>query len=360
MPWNDDPETARLNHEALLLVEERGELGLWSWQIETARLHWSAGMYRVLGLPAFAAAPSLELFSRLVHPEDRTGSADILQAFGTGGDCRLRIIRRDGEMRWLRSCGRVVHNAAGAPERVVGVTFDITQQVRADAAYQRESGLLDAVQELVGGPVWMSAADGKPLELTEWHRALPPDGGHQPGFGTLDDVHPDDRAGLRAAWTLALQTGAGYAATYRARRDGGWVERAARAVPIRDAAGTILAWLGCTTPLATAADSGSEAQPTARQIRGARGLLGWTASDLAERSGLSFSTIRRAEAGDRGTGVGAAAANAIRTAFTAAGIRFGAAPDGALSLTLDAQEPYHGPARPAPLRQPRPQEATPR
>lgn len=348
MPWNNDPETARLNHEALLLVEERGELGLWSWEIEAARMRWSAGMYRLAGLAPFAATPSPELFNRLVHPEDRTGFADVLQAFGAGADCRLRIIRRDGEMRWLRSCGRLVHNVAGAPERVVGVTFDITRQVRADAAYRREGGLLDAVQELVGGTLWMSAADGRPLELTDWHRPLPPGGSRQPGFGMQDDVQPDDRTGD--------------AAPQRAGGNDGWIEHAGRAAPIRDATGTIAAWLGCATPPAPApaaiADSGGGAQPTARQIRGARGLLGWTAADLAERSGLSFSTIRRAEAGDRG--VGAAAAKAIRASFAAAGIRFSAAPDGTLSLTLDAQEQFRGPARPAPPRQERPQEATPR
>lgn len=35
---------------------------------------------------------------------------------------------------------------------------------------------------------------------------------------------------------------------------------------------------------------------TGAQIRAARALLGWTAAQLAEHSGLSYSTIQRAEA----------------------------------------------------------------
>ncbi len=35
---------------------------------------------------------------------------------------------------------------------------------------------------------------------------------------------------------------------------------------------------------------------TAAQLRGARGLLGWSQSDLAERASVSLSTIKRMEA----------------------------------------------------------------
>jgi len=37
---------------------------------------------------------------------------------------------------------------------------------------------------------------------------------------------------------------------------------------------------------------------TGRQLRAARGLLGWTAQDLANASKVGVATIRRAEAGD--------------------------------------------------------------
>jgi transcriptional regulator with XRE-family HTH domain len=34
---------------------------------------------------------------------------------------------------------------------------------------------------------------------------------------------------------------------------------------------------------------------TGRQIRAGRGLLGWSTDDLAERAGVSYSTVQRAE-----------------------------------------------------------------
>lgn len=42
-------------------------------------------------------------------------------------------------------------------------------------------------------------------------------------------------------------------------------------------------------------------RPTMRQIKAARALLGWNASDLAERAGIGVSTVRDFERGERDT-----------------------------------------------------------
>jgi transcriptional regulator with XRE-family HTH domain len=60
---------------------------------------------------------------------------------------------------------------------------------------------------------------------------------------------------------------------------------------------------------------------TREQIRGARGLLGWSQSQLAKRAGLSLPTVKRVE---RGTGpkVSDEARTRIRHALEAGGVRF--------------------------------------
>ena len=59
---------------------------------------------------------------------------------------------------------------------------------------------------------------------------------------------------------------------------------------------------------------------TAAQSRGARGLLDWSQSQLAERSNLSESTIRNFEKGRKDPSINNLAA--IRTALESAGIQF--------------------------------------
>ena len=67
---------------------------------------------------------------------------------------------------------------------------------------------------------------------------------------------------------------------------------------------------------------------TGPQIRAARGLLGWSAREAAERSGLSLPTIQRLE---RDTGVSAKAQARtladLKRAFEEAGVEFIGSPE---------------------------------
>jgi transcriptional regulator with XRE-family HTH domain len=56
------------------------------------------------------------------------------------------------------------------------------------------------------------------------------------------------------------------------------------------------------------------------QIRAARALLRWSASDLVRESGVSLSTIHRAEAVDGETAMTFANAASVRRAFENAGV----------------------------------------
>ncbi|WP_454745888.1 transcriptional regulator [Ciceribacter selenitireducens] len=61
---------------------------------------------------------------------------------------------------------------------------------------------------------------------------------------------------------------------------------------------------------------------TGAQIRAARGLIRWTAQDLAQAAVVGISTVRRAEAEDRAPTITAANLNAIQSALENAGIEF--------------------------------------
>ena len=60
---------------------------------------------------------------------------------------------------------------------------------------------------------------------------------------------------------------------------------------------------------------------TIEQLRGARGLLGWSQSKLAARAGLSLPTVKRVEAG-LGPRVSEEARNKLRRALESAGVEF--------------------------------------
>jgi transcriptional regulator with XRE-family HTH domain len=61
---------------------------------------------------------------------------------------------------------------------------------------------------------------------------------------------------------------------------------------------------------------------TSAQLRAARGLIRWSAEDLARETALSVTTIRRAELREAETSMTAANDLAVRRALEAAGVVF--------------------------------------
>lgn len=66
---------------------------------------------------------------------------------------------------------------------------------------------------------------------------------------------------------------------------------------------------------------------TSAQIRAARGMLEWSRSDLAEKSGLGFSSMMRLESANGVPGAQFKTLEAIKRAFEEAGIEFIGSPE---------------------------------
>ena len=66
---------------------------------------------------------------------------------------------------------------------------------------------------------------------------------------------------------------------------------------------------------------------TTSQIRGARAMLGWTAADLAKRSGVAVSTIRRIEVQTGQPDCHLRTLIDIQRAFEAVGVEFIGTPE---------------------------------
>lgn len=83
-------------------------------------------------------------YREAIHPEDRLmeASAKQQQARGESTKLEFRIVRPDGETRWVRDRSYPVVNAAGAVERIVGTARDITDRKLADLELARTNRAL--------------------------------------------------------------------------------------------------------------------------------------------------------------------------------------------------------------------------
>jgi PAS domain S-box-containing protein len=72
---------------------------------------------------------------RAVHPDDRTRVAQAIDesiATGRPYKCDHRVVSPDGEVRWLRSRGRVLYDASGRPQGMTGAMADFTELKHAE------------------------------------------------------------------------------------------------------------------------------------------------------------------------------------------------------------------------------------
>lgn len=116
-------------------AQQLANMGDYDWHIPTDTNRWSDQLYRIYGHEPQAFEMTYERFLSFVHPEDREMIQGIHQhSYATGEPYEMieRIVRPDGEVRYLHSNGQVVMGPDGSPERMRGTCIDVTEQVLAD------------------------------------------------------------------------------------------------------------------------------------------------------------------------------------------------------------------------------------
>jgi len=126
--------TLREREERVSLAAESADLAFWTidfeggegWMSEKGRAIFNFGSDEPL---------SRELFLSRVHPEDRKivdVALERARATSQTFEVEYRLLRPDGETRWLISRGRYLRNDQGEVTELIGVAIDITEQFKAN------------------------------------------------------------------------------------------------------------------------------------------------------------------------------------------------------------------------------------
>jgi PAS domain S-box-containing protein len=116
-------------------AQQLANMGDYDWHIPTDTNRWSDQLYRIYGYEPQSFNASYERFLSFLHPDDRESIQAIHQeALATGEPYQMteRIIRPDGELRYLASNGQVLFDESGAPVRMRGTCIDVTERVLAE------------------------------------------------------------------------------------------------------------------------------------------------------------------------------------------------------------------------------------
>ena len=94
-----------------------------------------------------------------IHPKDREKSAEADQKIRSSNgpvDVEYRVVRRDGNVRFVRSIVEAIKDDLGTPIRIVGATQDITEQVEARELARESEERLKRAERIahVGNWTW--------------------------------------------------------------------------------------------------------------------------------------------------------------------------------------------------------------
>ena len=120
-------------HDQLVMAAEVAELGIWSWTLADNNLQWNDRMFEIYGQPLTLRNTGLsyEHWYARIHPEDSVATAANLNAAVEGDgvyDTVFRVVRPDGQIRFIQAGAQVERNPNGTPLRVTGINRDITSQ----------------------------------------------------------------------------------------------------------------------------------------------------------------------------------------------------------------------------------------
>ncbi len=111
-------------------AQEITHLGSWQHDFLTNETRRSKEMCRILGISESEEAVGIGSIYEYIHPADIDAAREAIES-GVDGELltgEYRIIRADGETRWVSARGRVQRDATGNLRSATGTALDITEQ----------------------------------------------------------------------------------------------------------------------------------------------------------------------------------------------------------------------------------------
>ncbi|MCH8829755.1 MAG: PAS domain-containing protein, partial [Planctomycetes bacterium] len=118
---------------------------------------------QIYGRPLAEMIENQDVWREAIHPDDRLTVEQNLNELMDRRriDQEYRIIRPDGEVRWLRDRITVICDESGEPVRVGGIGTDITARKRAEAALSESEAVFHSLVENLPLNMLRKDADGR-------------------------------------------------------------------------------------------------------------------------------------------------------------------------------------------------------
>ena len=190
----EDITERRMAQQALQRSQERFQNLLqslndivWEADLSGSRLFYlNEAIEHIFGRPVEAFYETPQLWYQATHPDDRALVRDKIERLFDEGTVSMehRILRPDGEVRWLQTYVSVVEGQNG--RRIGGLSTDITERKMAEEEIMRTNSILSAQQEAAIDGVLVIDENGSVAHHNERFRTM----------WELDDESLDSRESL--------------------------------------------------------------------------------------------------------------------------------------------------------------------
>ena len=122
----------REEQNMLVLSQSIANLGNWSTLASTGVISWSAQMYVIYGINKADFGHNLSALVALTHPEDRHLLTDWIEQLtqpSPAFSLLVRIVRPDGQLRFIKTYATIEYTADQQVLRRVGCTQDVTESI---------------------------------------------------------------------------------------------------------------------------------------------------------------------------------------------------------------------------------------
>ncbi len=161
----------------LQIALENGRQGLWEWEPDDDRVHFSREWYALFGYREGSITSTREDIQRIMHPDDAAASYEAIMPMlkGERDDFQVeqRFRHRDGHYIAVLERGRVLErNANGRVTRVIGTHVDISSLKEAEARLIESRRFLETVIDTVPHSIFWKDTDSRYLGCNDHLAAL--------------------------------------------------------------------------------------------------------------------------------------------------------------------------------------------